>query len=123
MGIFIYENDTIQIIRPKGFITGINNCNNQVFVTIKDYGIYSLEDTTLVPFMEGEFFKNKFIVFVLQQKENLIIGTSKQGIFKYNGKEPEPIYEDQLEFLSDNSINAGIINDNSELIIGTIRGD
>jgi ligand-binding sensor domain-containing protein/DNA-binding CsgD family transcriptional regulator len=122
MGIFIYENDTIQIIRPKGFITGINNCNNQVFVTIKDYGIYSLEDTTLVPFMEGEFFKNKFIVFVLQQKENLIIGTSKHGIFKYNGKEPEPIYEDQLEFLSDNSINAGIINDNSELIIGTIRG-
>ncbi len=122
--IYIYENNEFSVIKPGGFINFATEIEGQVYVTILNKGVFKLEDNQLVPYINIDLLKDKYIRFIAPSTEanNYIIGTESNGLYSYNSitQKIKSIFPELNTFFTSNQINHGIVNQHGEIIIGTI---
>jgi hypothetical protein len=85
MQILVWEGGQIVPIALPSFSNSMFRIDNKIIIDLND-GLYSLENHTLRPYLTGTFFSQKQIRFVFRtDADNLLIGTTSNGIFLYDG--------------------------------------
>ncbi len=120
--IFVYRDDTMHVIREHEFYSSISSVGSNTFVHVRNEGVFKLEGTLLNSFLTPELFADKFIMFMLPWEEGYLIGTSKHGIFYYDGKTVTNFFPDLQDFFIKNTIKTARLLTDSTLLVGTIQG-
>jgi DNA-binding CsgD family transcriptional regulator len=119
--IVAYHADSVSVINLPPFISVMNKVNNKVLVAQRDTGIFEITGESVKPFLNGDFFKNKLVQFLIPFKDNqLLIGTASHGIFIWNGSEIVPWNSEWTDYFVKNELNRGFNSKNGNIIIGTI---
>lgn len=83
--LFIYNQDSVQIISSKFPIHESFYINDILYTYIGNYGLASLSGDSLILLPEGEIFANKFIYGIVEVNPTvLIIITASSGLYKMN---------------------------------------
>ncbi|MBS2211374.1 regulator [Carboxylicivirga mesophila] len=123
-GIYLYENEHFSIIKTGGFINFTTLIKDTLYVSIYNEGIYRVENKQLVPVIEDEFLKDKYVRFIAKNALTgmLYIGTESDGLFSYNSNNGQfsTIAANLQSFFKTNKINHGALTNEGNIIIGTI---
>ena len=119
--ILAYHSDSISLIQLSPFMSVMNKVNNKVLAAVRNVGIFEIEGDSTKPFLNGDFFQNKLVQFLIPFKEDqLLIGTASHGIFVWNGNEILPWNNQWTDYFIKNELNRGFYSKNGQIIIGTI---
>lgn len=119
--IYVYDYHQFKLIPADGFVNSISNGGDRIFVNVMNKGIYQISDDKLVPFFVNNYFDHKEIRFVIPLAANSwLIGTSNDGILKYDGKNFESWRKENDAYFRKNLINRGCLTSDGKIIIGTI---
>ncbi len=123
--IYIYDSNEMKAIKPdEGLITFATKTNDDIYIALKDKGIYKIIDQEFKPFFKGEFFMNKEIRFFCQspQENKYYIGTESSGLYIYDAvnKTISTYCDDSKTYNSRNKINRGLLTTDGSIVIGTI---
>ncbi|MBP1669387.1 MAG: transcriptional regulator [Bacteroidetes bacterium] len=120
--IFAYNGKTVSVIRPPGLITCFSRLHDQLYLLIEGQGLYTLQESLIVPADSAGFFREKMIRVMLPYAEGkMLIATADDGIFVYD-KEGKVLQwgSGQEARARKSSINRGTVTKNGMVIIGTI---
>ncbi|MHC1704385.1 MAG: triple tyrosine motif-containing protein [Tenuifilaceae bacterium] len=118
--ILVYDYKTIKSIDIPGPVLFLLQSNNRLFVQQINGGLFEVIDQKL-KFIEGsQIFQNTEINSLVSLSINeMLIGTSSKGVYKYNGVIFSAWDSDYSEELKESKINNGIrLND--KIVFGTI---
>lgn len=119
--ILAYNSNTVSKIELPAFLSVMNKVNNRVLVAARNEGIYEIIGDSAKLFLDGDFFKNKLIQFLIPFREDqLLIGTASQGIFLWNCEEIVPWNQQWTDYFIKNELNRGYYSKKGLIIIGTI---
>ncbi|MDO8950975.1 MAG: regulator, partial [Draconibacterium sp.] len=119
--ILAYNSDTVSAVELSPFISVMNKVNDKVLVAVRNIGIFEIVGTSVNPFLNGEFFNDKLVQFLIPHKDNqLLIGTAAHGVFVWNGSEILPWNSAWTDYFVKNELNRGYYSKNGEVIVGTI---
>ncbi|MBE0653852.1 MAG: regulator [Bacteroidales bacterium] len=120
-GIFIFENDMFNVLRPEGFINTINLVGDSIYLHLQNKGISLLDQDKVVPALQDTMLDDKLIRFSFSiGKDSLLIGTASHGLFLIHEGRVRPVYEHLRKYFENNTINRGCLGSDSTIIIGTI---
>jgi DNA-binding CsgD family transcriptional regulator len=86
-----------------------------------DKGVYQITGNKLTPYFVDGYFNQKEIRFIISlSPTQKLIGTSNNGIMKYDGQKLEAWQATQNEYFRKNIINRGCISSDGKIIVGTI---
>lgn len=120
-GLFIYENDDFRVIRTDDFISGLSAIGEDLFVLINNEGVFRLSDVGLEPFMEDDFFRDKYLVSLFPwENEKILLVTAESGVYICDGNSYMNAFPDEEEYFRENSINRAYLLDSSRIVLGTI---
>lgn len=118
--IYIYAHGKVSVIKaPKPFLF-LFKTGNRYFVEQVDAGLFELKNNklTLIP---GSDILNSSVLSILPfQKGKYVIGTSKNGLFIYDGTKITPWQNQANNFLKAYQLNNGAVIPGKYLAYGTI---
>ncbi|MDI3318522.1 ligand-binding sensor domain-containing protein [Pinibacter soli] len=119
--IYIYENNKITTVSVNDGLLFLFKANNHFFVHVSSKGLFELKNNTL-EFIDGsQFLGTSGILAILPFKNNsLLIGTPKDGLFVYDGKQFTSWKNAANEQLKKNTLNNGLHLQNGNYVFGTI---
>ncbi|UKT62545.1 triple tyrosine motif-containing protein [Pedobacter mucosus] len=107
--IFIYQNNKIEVIKSPSSFLFLHQVNNRYFVEVLDKGLFELVGSKLIYIPQSDKLGKEGILSILPYKNGgLIIGTSKNGLFTYNGKDFTPLNTPANTFLKTFQLNNGV---------------
>ena len=119
--IYIYDYQKFTLVQPNGFINSISDGGDRIFVNIMDKGVYQITGDQLTPYYVDSFFNRKEIRFIISlSATQKLIGTSNDGILKYDGLKLATWNTSQHDYFRKNIINRGCVSSDGKIIIGTI---
>ncbi len=119
--IFIYDYKVFKLVRPGGLISSISAIDDRVFAHISGEGLYTLEDTSLIPFDTDVRMRESLVYFVAPLgTDSMVIGTERNGMFIYSSGNLTPFLENYLPYFKKNSINRGMVTPEGDIVIGTL---
>lgn len=84
--IFIYENNQIRVIEPPSDLSLMHDTNDHLYVADKDNGFFIFKDDSLQLISSDPVFFRNEVRFVLPfENNNLLIGTSNEGLLIWDG--------------------------------------
>ncbi|WP_430816636.1 triple tyrosine motif-containing protein [Carboxylicivirga sp. RSCT41] len=123
-GIYIYEDNAFNIIKPGGFINFATQSGNDVYVAIHNDGLYRLSNKQLILISDHPFIKSNYLRFISKtpQPDEYYIGTESNGLYYFNSRTGEfkPVAKALQNFFIKNKINHGLISPSGDIVIGTI---
>ncbi|MHB1178018.1 MAG: helix-turn-helix and ligand-binding sensor domain-containing protein, partial [Daejeonella sp.] len=119
--IFIYENDKIEAIKiPYPFLF-LHKAGNRFFVEVLGKGLFELIGNKLVFLPQSDKLGKSGILSILPYKKNsFIIGTGKNGLFVYDGKNFKVLNTPANDYLKTYQLNNGARIQNKYYAYGTI---
>ena len=119
--IYKYQNGEVTVLSPPSNIMFLQTVNNRLLIQGLGMGLYELGDDNTFRFIENSAFLGKFTVStILTYGKGFLIGTAKDGIFKYE----DGIFSEwnpSVQSLSkDFQLNKGIRLSNGNYAFGTI---
>jgi len=119
--IYIYENKKISVVKAPNPFLFIHQVGKRLFAEVLSKGLFELQGKTLIPLAGSEVLGNTGILSILPYKNNsYIIGTSKNGLFIYDGKSFSPLASAANAFLKTYQLNNGVSILNKYYAYGTI---
>ncbi|WP_231426312.1 triple tyrosine motif-containing protein [Pedobacter sp. Leaf250] len=119
--IFIYKGGKIAIIKAPSSFLFLHQVNNKYFIEVLDKGLFELVGNQLKFLPNSEKLGKQGILSILPYKNGgLIIGTSKNGLFTFNGKDFTPLVTTANDFLKTYQLNNGVKLLNEYYAYGTI---
>ncbi|NTE03039.1 transcriptional regulator [Agrobacterium tumefaciens] len=107
--IFIYQNNKISIVSSPKSLLFLHKVNNRFFVEVLENGLHELIGNKLVYLPQSDQLGKQGILSILPYKNGgLLIGTSKNGLFIYNGKDFSPLNTPANAFLKTYQLNNGV---------------
>lgn len=107
--IFIYENRKIIAIKPPANLLFLHQVNSRFFAEVLDHGLFELKGNRLEKLLGSEVLGKSGILSILPYKNNqLLIGTSKNGLFTFNGNSFIPFVNEANGYLKAYQLNNGI---------------
>ncbi|MEH3112779.1 triple tyrosine motif-containing protein [Pedobacter terrae] len=107
--IFIYKNNKMEVIKSPASFLFLHKVNNRYFVEVLEKGLFELAGNKLVYIPNSEKLGKEGILSILPYKgTGLIIGTSKQGLFTYDGKDFTPLNTPANNYLKTYQLNNGV---------------
>lgn len=117
--IFIYKNNKIDAVKATSSFLFLHKCGKRFFAEVLNTGIFELVGNKLV-LVPGSG-KIHDVLSILPYKNNsLLIGTSKDGLYTYNGTIFEPLNTPANAFLKTFQLNNGVRVLNKYYAYGTI---
>lgn len=119
--LFVYENDSFQVIRTNALFHSISNLNGRLCVHVSGQGLFFLEGNELIPFLDAPPINSDVVYFCKQLEDStLLIGTASSGLFLYRENRLIPYLDSWRTYFSENKINRGILKENGNIVIGTL---
>ena len=119
--IYIYENNKITQIKGQGSFLFMHHVGSRFLIEILDKGIFELKGHKLTPLPHTDLTSPKNIMTILPYKNgSMLIGTSKDGLFIYNGSTFTPFNIPANDFLKTFQLNNGSRINNQYYAFGTI---
>lgn len=120
--IFIYNQGKINIIYPRSKFHFSYYVNGILWVFDEEEGLMQYREGKVRQISGGDFFKNTQIWTILPLNDDqVLIGTEKKGVFKYDGTKVLPWNAPVNELLKKFQIYSGSVIDNKYLAFGTIQ--
>lgn len=119
--IYSYDYKTVKIITPPGSIMFLHDIQDKLLLHVIDKGIFELtsdNDFQIIP--QSEFFIRKVISTLLPLSDGFLIGTAKDGIYKYQNGRFNLWNSDVQNISKEYQLNKGILLANGNLVLGTI---
>lgn len=119
--IYIYENKKIGIIKAPAAFLFLHRAGKRLFAEVLGKGLFELQGNSLKLLPGSDLLGNTGILSILPYKDNsFIIGTSKNGLFIYNGVTFTPLASAANSFLKTFQLNNGVKILNKYYAYGTI---
>ncbi|GGE50969.1 YXYXY domain-containing protein [Pedobacter psychrotolerans] len=107
--ILIYQNQKISVISSSKSLLFLHKVNKRFFVEILENGLHELVGNKLVYLPQSDLLGKQGILSILPYKNGgLLIGTSKNGLFIYDGKNFNPLNTPANAFLKTYQLNNGV---------------
>lgn len=107
--ILIYKNNKIEVIKSPSSFLFLHKVNNRYFIEVLEKGLFELSGNKLVFIPNSGKLGKEGILSILPYKTTgLIIGTSKQGLFTYDGKDFTPLNTPANHYLKTYQLNNGV---------------
>jgi DNA-binding CsgD family transcriptional regulator len=118
--IYIYANGKITVVKaPKPFLF-LFKTGSRYFVEQVDAGLFELKNNGLTYIAGSNILGSRVLSVLPFQKDKYIIGTAKNGLFIYDGKQITPWQNQANDFLKNYQLNNGAIIPGKYLAYGTI---
>jgi len=118
--ILVWEDNRIVPIQLPSFSNSMFEVDQQIVIDLSD-GLYTIDNKKLLPFITGSFFNQKQIRFVFRdQNKKIIIGTTSEGVFSYDGLRFNLLIPSWNDYFIKNKLNRAAQSSNGDLIIGSI---
>lgn len=119
--IYIYENNKIRTVKAEKPFLFIHKVGNRFFVEVLEKGLFELLGNKLVPLKGSDQSNSKDVLSILPYKNgSLLIGTSKDGLFIYDGNSFSQLNTPANAFLKTFQLNNGAHILNKYYAYGTI---
>ena len=119
--IYSYEDNKISQIKGPGSFLFLHHVGNRYLVEVLDKGIFELKGHILTPLPHTDLASPRNIMTILPYKNgSMLIGTSKDGLFIYNGSTFTPFNIPANDFLKTFQLNNGSRINNQYYAFGTI---
>jgi DNA-binding CsgD family transcriptional regulator len=119
--IFIYQNHKITVVRGANAFLFLHRAGKKFYAEVLEKGLFELSGNKLVPLKNNGVPSPSNILSVLPYKNGgLLIGTSKEGLFVYNGESYTPLNTPANAFLKTYQLNNGALVLNKYYAFGTI---
>lgn len=119
--IFIYENKKVAVVKAPNALLFLHQAGGRLFAEVLGKGLFELQGKNLVPLAGAELLGNTGILSILPYKGNsFIIGTSKNGLFIYDGQNFTALNTAANAFLKTFQLNNGVRILNKYYAYGTI---
>lgn len=119
--VLIYQDRKISIIRKENPYLFMHKAGKRFFVEEIQVGLHELIKNKLTAISGNEILKNQEILSVLPFKDStFLIGTSKNGLYLYNGKTINPWNVAATDFLKNAQLNNGVKIGDKYFAFGTI---
>lgn len=120
--LFIYNNNKITVIEPFSSFTQSFLVNGNVYLIDRKKGLLKLSERGIEPVLNDPVFQKTEIRFIIKSSNNeLLMGTSTEGIFIIRQKILEPWQTPVNEKLKNSELFTGIALSNSFLVFGTVQ--
>ncbi len=121
--LYIFRNDELITIEPPSEFGFSYYVNNILYLVDRETGLYTLHDDQLKLIYEDQgFFRENEIPFIIPTSSNsLLIGTTNQGIFQFNGNELIPWKAPLSSIFRKQQIYTGTALAGRQIAIGTIQ--
>lgn len=107
--IFVYQNNKVSIVSSPKSLLFLHKVNNRFFVEVLENGLHELVGNKLVYLPQSDQLGKQGILSILPYKNGgLLIGTSKNGLFIYDGKTFSPFNTPANNFLKTYQLNNGV---------------
>ncbi|MCZ4245619.1 triple tyrosine motif-containing protein [Pedobacter punctiformis] len=107
--IYIYKNNKIEIVTGPSSFLFLHRVNNRFFVEVLEKGLFELIGNKLVHVPLSEQLGKEGILSILPYKNGgFIIGTVKNGLFTYDGKNFTPLNTPANAYLKTYQLNNGV---------------
>ncbi|EDM35629.1 hypothetical protein PBAL39_03769 [Pedobacter sp. BAL39] len=107
--IYIYENKKLSTVKAKKPFLFLHQVNHRFFVEVLESGLFELSANKLVPLKGSDATNSRDVLSILPYRENkLLIGTSKNGLFIYDGQNFSPFSTSANDFLKTFQLNNGV---------------
>lgn len=117
--IFIYQNNKIEAVKAPSSFLFLHKCGKRFFAEVLNIGLFELIGNKLVIIPGSD--KIRGVLSVLPYKNgSFLIGTSKDGLFTYNGTAFAPLNTPANAFLKTFQLNNGVRVLNRYYAYGTI---
>lgn len=119
--IYIYEDQKISVVKAPGTFLFLQKVEGKLFIEVLNKGIFELKGNKLTPLKNTGTLVPANILTILPYKNgSLLIGTSKDGLFIYNGTAYLPFSTPANSFLKVFHLNNGARINNKYYAFGTI---
>lgn len=119
--IFIYENGQISVVKAVNPFLFLFKVKSRFFVEVIDMGLFELKGKTLIPVPNSQILGRTGILSILPyQKDKMLIGTAKDGLFVFDGKSIVPWSTQAGDFLKSYQLNNGHVVMDKYFAFGTI---
>lgn len=119
--IYIYQNKKISVIKAPGTFLFLQKAGKRFYIEVLQKGLYELKGNSLLALPHADLTLPTNILTVLPFKEGqLLIGTSKNGLFTYDGQRYTPFNSPANAFLQTFQLNNGSKISDSYYAFGTI---
>ncbi len=116
-----YKDNKITTVELPGFVTSMNCVDKKILIGVRDKGVYTISDEKTEPFITDPQLEDAIIRFIEPYpKGQILIGTSSDGIFLWDGEQLKVWNEQWSDYFKRNEVNRAHVNQNGHLIIGTI---
>ena len=120
--IFIYNQGKVNIVYPRSKFHLSYYVNGILWVLDQEEGLMQVREGKVRQISSGDFFKNTQIWTILPLNDDqVLIGTAKKGVFRYDGEKVHPWNTNVNELLRKNQIYSGAKIENKYLAFGTIQ--
>ena len=119
--ILTYHNDSVFSLHLDGGISVMNQVNDRVLVSVRDNGIWQVENDNVERIIFDDALIGTTVKFIISaDNENLLIGTADRGIFLWDGNALKQWNEEWTSYFVDNELNRGYRTHNGQIIIGSL---
>jgi ligand-binding sensor domain-containing protein len=107
--IYIYENNKIKVVKAGHPFLFLHQVGKRFFVEVLSQGLFELINDKLVPLKGSTPANSTDVLSILPYKNgSLLIGTSKDGLFTYDGNNFTPLNTPANAFLKVYQLNNGV---------------
>ena len=118
---FVYDGETVIAKDVSGILTYFDQVNGQIYATIQSKGLSVLKDGRFEIILPQREINNDEVVGVLPfDGKKLIIATSKNGLFLFDGDNCIPWKNEANDILKKVIVNHSLMTGDSIYVIGTI---
>ncbi len=101
---------------------GIFIFDDKIYVNVLQVGLHELADRDIIRKKSSTDFSGSEILFWLEYGKEILLGTNKNRLYRYNGRTFRSIYLEDQEYLSESSLEAAVWLDENILALSTILG-
>jgi len=119
--IYIYQNNKIKVIRSPGTFLFLQHVGKRFFIEVLNRGIFELKGERLTALPHADMVSPANVLTILPYKSGqLLIGTSKNGLYTYDGQNFKSFNTPANDFLKTFQLNNGASINNKYYAFGTI---
>jgi ligand-binding sensor domain-containing protein len=119
--IYKYDYKDVTVLSPPSNIMFLKAANNRLWIQGLSKGLYELKDDNSFRFVEqSAFLANKTVSSILPHGKGLLIGTAKDGVFKYENERFSEWSSAVQSISKEFELNKGLLLTNGNYAFGTI---
>jgi len=120
--IFVFSGNEVEVFEPESTFSFLHFVNDRFYIVDNESGFLLFQNDSLQLISNHPvFFRNEIRCILPLENENLLIGTSNEGLFVFDGNTLSPWDSEINEYLKLNNLFSGIELSDGNFAFGSIR--